>query len=244
MNIELSSVGSANNVKIAALLRQLVDVLDPPESSHSSPPTKPSTETVRIVEATKGEAETLESVKSALLNAPYYPISDSSAFKKISGYALYGLRYNGTHPFYRKHAQATANGEVLFLYLGKTEQGKRSHGYPVKSADERMSEHRSTLKISGLPLEHFLVHCIPVQDPSAWEGLLIKEFNPIWNPGGSLNGFGWKTSDFKEKGCSPWDECHPGRYAKWLASTKQSTSVAKQGKHGKRGGLTLISNVA
>lgn len=159
------------------------------------------------------------SVASALLLRPVFPLRDRT---HLVGAGVYALYYVGPFPAYAEmYERNKDNAFAVPIYVGKAiPEGGRKGGIKKDAAASgralrnRLGIHASSIdEADNLDLGDFYYRCLVVDD--IWiplgENMLIEAFKPVWNM--MIDGFGNKTpgAGRAKQARSMWDTLHPGR---------------------------------
>ena len=163
------------------------------------------------------ERNLAEALVRALLQRDCIPLSSLERFKGVGIYALY---YQGDFRLYRCLSEANKNGFNVPIYVVKASPpGFRTGLIELDSSPgaelyKRLREHAKSIESArNLRLADFT--CRYLITSALWlalgEGLLIKQYRPLWNT--VVDGFGDHVPGTNRKqGRRPeWDTLHPGR---------------------------------
>lgn len=155
-----------------------------------------------------------------------HPLSDLSTRREtIENYiGAYVLYYTGDHPLYACVSEANAGGCCLPIYVGKAvpkgaRTGQVEHEGRTAASNNlygRLNEHRRSIgQAENLRVEDFRFRVAAMEiNLVAWgEGVLIGDFQPVWNQ--IISGFGIHDpgGGRAQQQRSVWDRLHPGRTA-------------------------------
>jgi hypothetical protein len=146
----------------------------------------------------------------AFEHQPLVPMVDE--LPRFSGSGLYAIYYRGESiAFY-----APLKDYQIPVYVGQSVSNNSNTGKSVKSSTplhERMTQHRTSISDTELPLEEFYFRALRTPDIHAnlGEKGLISAYQPVWNA--ILRGFGSNEqgSKTRQSAKSKWDTVHKGR---------------------------------